>query len=39
LIAAGVSEIVRRPLVATEIAAALKRCLAARLTAVSTDAG
>ena len=35
LMAAGISEIVSRPLLATEIAAALTRCLAARLTAAS----
>ena len=35
LMAAGISEIVNRPLLATEIAAALTRCLAARLTAAS----
>ena len=35
LMAAGICEIVSRPLLATEIAAALTRCLAARLTAAS----
>jgi signal transduction histidine kinase/CheY-like chemotaxis protein len=35
LIAAGIAEVVSRPLLATEIAAGLTRCLAARLTAAS----